>query len=253
MSGFPGRLRLASYNVYRARRFDAGPNGATPRAVLHDVGGLESLRTADVLALQEAIVGPLGREAGRRDTVAEIAARLGVESQGAGRHWGFAGAPLGRGREWGVGLVTRPPAVFHPLPLPKAFWSPWRRAAMLGEIGPWLVASLHLEVWPLVGAASRRDQMRVVLDAVQRLDDGGRRPTVLAGDFNCQPGSGPHAELCRRGFVPAQPQPAGTFRLGPLRLHLDHIYVRGARVRDAGVETRARGSDHLPVWAVLEI
>jgi endonuclease/exonuclease/phosphatase family metal-dependent hydrolase len=255
MNEFPGVLRVASYNIFKARWFEPQANGASRGAVLADLDAFPTLRGADVLALQEAIVGPLGRPAQRRDTVAEIAARIGIEPHGAGRHWSFHGARLGPEREWGVALVTRPPAEFHPVRLPKQFWSPWQRSAVLAEVGPWLVASLHLEVWPLVGAASRRAQIRAVLDAVDRLDAGRDRPVVLAGDFNCQPGGGPHADLRRHGFALAHPERGRTFGLGPLGmlgLHLDHIYVRGARVREAGIESRARGSDHQPVWAVLE-
>jgi endonuclease/exonuclease/phosphatase family metal-dependent hydrolase len=254
MSGFPAILRVASYNIFKARHFESQPGGAARRAVLDDVSGLASLREADVLALQEAIVGRLGPAASpARDTVAEIAARLGVDGAGSGRHWSFRGVRLGRHREWGVGLVTRAPAVFQPVRLPKAVWSPWQRNALLAEVGPWLVVCLHLEVWPVIGAASRRRQIAAVLEALDRLDGGRGMPAVLAGDFNCQPGDALHGELRRHGFAAALPEGRTTFRLGRLGLHLDHIYARGARVLDAGVETAARGSDHWPIWATLAL
>lgn len=248
-------LRVASYNIFQARHFEPRPEaGAAARAVLDDVTRLACLRQADVLALQEAIVGRLGPETSpARDTVAEIAARLGVDGSGSGRHWSFRGVHMGRDREWGVGLVTRAPAVFQPLRLPKAAWSPWQRNALLAEVGPWLVACLHLEVWPLIGAPSRRRQLAAVLEALERLDAGRGLPMVLAGDFNCQAGDPLHADLRRRGFVPALAERRTTFRLGRLGLHLDHIYARGARVLDAGVETGARGSDHWPIWATLSL
>ena len=250
MSDSPRRLSVASYNIDKARHFDppARGNGGSRRgAVLEDLLVLEVLHQADVLALQEAIVGPLAAGAGARDTVAEIGAVLGVDGHA------FHGSRDGSAREWGVALLCRHPARFRGLDLPRAFWSPWRRSVVLGEIGAWIVASLHLEVWPLVGAASRLAQTRALLDLVEEVDRGGGRPVVLAGDFNCEPGSAPHRLLLRRGFAPTLAGRQATWRFPGLPLHLDHIYARGARTVQAGVERRARGSDHFPVWADLEI
>ena len=241
------RLRVASYNIYKARHFDppAGGNGAARRgSVLEDLRVLED---PDVLALQEAIVGPLTRGAPARDTVAEIGAVMGADAHA------FQGSPDGAAREWGVGLLCRHPARFRGRNLPKAFWSPWRRSVVVGEIGDWIVASLHLEVWPMVGAASRLAQTRALLDLVEEVGGGSGRPVVLAGDFNCQPGTPPHRLLTRRGFAPALAGRQATWLFHGLALHLDHIYVRGARAVAAGVERRARGSDHFPVWADVEI
>jgi endonuclease/exonuclease/phosphatase family metal-dependent hydrolase len=250
MQNSPRRLRVASYNIYKARHFDPGArgNGSSRRgAILEDLAVLEVLRKADVLALQEAIVGPLAPGAAARDTVAEMGVVLGVNGHA------FHGSPDGAAREWGVGLLCRHPARFRGRNLPKAFWSPWRRSVLVGEIGVWIVASLHLEVWPIVGAASRMTQTRALLNLVAEVDDGCGRPVVLAGDFNCETGTPPHRLLLRRGFAPALAGRQATWRFPGLPLHLDHIYVRGARAVAAGVERRARGSDHFPVWADLEI
>jgi endonuclease/exonuclease/phosphatase (EEP) superfamily protein YafD len=47
--------------------------------------------------------------------------------------------------------------------------------------------------------------------------------------------------------------PAATWSWARIvRLRLDHAYVRGAQVVGAGVATRARGSDHRPIWVEVE-
>jgi len=245
--GDPARLRIASYNIYKGHFFDnPGPRGGS---VLEDLGRVEGLRQADVLALQEAVVGPLGSNGAARDTVREIAQRLGLDGQANGCIR-FSGTPHGRG-QWGVALVCRRRADFRPVELPRPFWSPWQRGAILARYGPWVVGTLHLEVWPL-GAPARRRQMRAVLAAVDAFAADPTTPVVLAGDFNCQRG-GPHDVLKDAGFVPALERRIPTFALAGVRLHLDHIYVRGARVLEAGVEHGARGSDHWPVWADLAL
>lgn len=242
----PHRLRVASYNIFKAKFFETpGRRGGT---VLEDFTQLDSLRRADVLALQEAFVGPLRPGGPDRDTVGELAARLEFGG-GSDGHRRFHGVPYGCGR-WGVGLLTRPAARFETLDLPRPFWSPWQRGAILARFGPWIVGTLHLEVWP-IGAPARRQQIVTILRAVDRMRDGGRTPVVLAGDFNCQ-GGGPHEELERAGFTPALRDGVATYAIAGLGLRLDNIYVRDAEVLAAGVERGARGSDHWPVWADVE-
>jgi endonuclease/exonuclease/phosphatase family metal-dependent hydrolase len=243
----PRRLRITTYNIYNGNFFDRpGPRGGS---VLEDFDGLESLRRTDVLALQEAWVGPLDGNATARNTVHEIAVRLGLDGAIDGRAR-FAGAPH-RGGESGVALVCREPARYEAVRLPRPFWSPWARGALFARFGPWLVGTLHLEVWP-IGAPARIRQMRRVLAAVDELTKNDPTPVVLAGDLNCQRG-GPHELLREAGFVPALSQRVRTWALCRFTMHLDHIYVRGARVLDAGVLHAARGSDHWPVWAEIAL
>lgn len=258
----PARLHIASYNVFKGNYLDRrGPRGGTLR---DDVSSLASLRAADVLLLQEAVI--VGAAPGRpgRDTVAALAAAwVGAAALGGGSGVGsqtangaaaeatsvaFAGSPAGHGR-WGVAAICRHPARFESLQLPRPFWSPWQRAALGAEIGDWLVVTVHLEVWP-IGAPARRKQMAAVLDFVNTAAPEGRRPVIVAGDLNCERGA-PHDALVGAGFRPAIDSGPPTFEFAGLRLRLDHIYVRGASVEGAGVERAARGSDHRPVWAVL--
>ncbi len=274
-SPVPRRLRVASYNVFKARYAVATPpGGAAIRPRRHDLERdfnlYPTLHDADVLALQEAFTRPRGREphAPAIDTVATLGAAMhwpafdrGTARSGVApapgapagqiphpRQSAFNGVPHGGGL-WGVAILCRWPAVFHDVRLPQAWWSPWRRTAIVAEIGPWIVATLHLEVWP-PGAAARLAQSAAVLAAIDALPQSIQRPAVIIGDFNCQRGA-PHDVLRRGGFEPAPPGPR-TWALGGIKLRLDHIYVRHARILSAGVEERATGSDHKPLWCEVE-
>ena len=49
------------------------------------------------------------------------------------------------------------------------------------------------------------------------------------------------------GFEPAIETAYHSFGRWPLRMCLDHIFVRGVTVTEAGVSETARGSDHRPL------
>lgn len=271
----PVRLRVVTYNVFQARYLRAGaapvagaaagrrsPLAATPdpgardggrRSILRDFATLPSLQTADVILLQEALARPAGAVAAV-DTVATLAQAVGVDPDRTvpprgTSHTSFHPSVRSGGAHWGLGIVSRMPARFTPVALPNAWWSPWPRAALFAEIGPWILITLHLEVWP-VGDAARRRQTQAILDALLLMVGNSTRPVVLAGDFNCQRGR-PHQVMRRNGFEPV-PATAPTWFLGPLALRLDHVYVRNARVVASGVEGGARGSDHRPLWVDVE-
>lgn len=256
MSPAPRKLRIASYNIWRCRHLDARMPAPGGGSVLDDIARLEPLHAADVIFLQEAVVGRFGAASASRDAVAEI--RRGLAANGSGPmspetyYTAFHGAPLANGLLWGVGLVSRYPADCRALDLPRPFWSPWQRSALLVRLGPWILVTLHLEVWPLVGTWARREQMRTVLAALDAMPGSKESPIVVAGDFNCEPGAGPHRALAARGFEAALEGRRPTFRMAGVGFQLDHIYVRRARVVEAGVGEAARGSDHLPVWATVE-
>jgi endonuclease/exonuclease/phosphatase family metal-dependent hydrolase len=243
MNDAGARLRVATYNVYKANYLDrAGPRGGTLR---DDFAALSILREADVLALQEATVESDAAGSVIRDAVHELVPHLRTVKERP-RHTLFHGVPHGTGRRWGVAMVTREPAEFEAIDLPRPFWSPWQRGGVLARIGPWIVVTAHLEVWPL-GASARRQQMRALLAAIDKAGPSGT-PVILTGDFNCQRG-GPHDLLVEAGFAPALDGRQPTWSLAGVHLRLDHIYVRGARVLAAGIAGDARGSDHRPLWA----
>jgi endonuclease/exonuclease/phosphatase family metal-dependent hydrolase len=87
-----------------------------------------------------------------------------------------------------------------------------------------------------------------------------RHPVVLMGDFNDRPISVVHRTLRKHftdAFTASGKRWGPTFKVGPLRLRLDHIYVSaGMRVLDCRVRndvlTRV-ASDHRPVVASVDI
>jgi endonuclease/exonuclease/phosphatase family metal-dependent hydrolase len=106
----------------------------------------------------------------------------------------------------------------------------------------------------------RRHQRRQMLSEAMLLDKDLRHPVILMGDFNDRPLSVVHYEL-RRHFINAFSSLGKwwgpTFKVGPLPLRLDHIYVSpGIRVIDCWVrrdeQTRA-ASDHWPLIARIEV
>ena len=236
----PRRLRIASYNIYKGHYHDRGDG----RSFAADIAGDPQLRDADVLLVQEAVVGTITPRKPPRDTLAVLGAALG----GAPAATRFLGARHGHDARWGVAILSRHPARFHDVPLPRA--SPWPRGAIIAEIGPFLVASLHLDVGPAL-APGRWWHMGRLLQALAAIDPAGQRPTIVAGDFNCERGSA-HWRLRRAGFTGVELGDSTWSWARILRLRLDHAYVRQVHVVGSGVATAARGSDHRPIWIEVE-
>jgi endonuclease/exonuclease/phosphatase family metal-dependent hydrolase len=106
----------------------------------------------------------------------------------------------------------------------------------------------------------RSHQRRQMISEAMLLDKKLHHPVILMGDFNDRPISVVHREL-RRHFTDAfsslGKRWGPTFKVGPLHLRLDHIYVSpGIRVIDCWVrrddQTRT-ASDHWPLIAELEV
>jgi len=107
------------------------------------------------------------------------------------------------------------------------------------------VYSIHLSTWVNAGPASKRAQVRTVLDDAQ-----GYPLVIVAGDLN---GHGVGKELARGGYRWLTEHNAPTNRLW----RWDHVFVKGADVRDSVrtgvIKTNRHASDHRPVWAVLKM
>jgi endonuclease/exonuclease/phosphatase family metal-dependent hydrolase len=134
---------------------------------------------------------------------------------------------------------------------------PWDRprvawARLRLDEGPLTVASVHLRAPIPPGTRSRRDsQLRRLAVWAEPWITGGR--LVVAGDFNT---INPHlpgmTDASGNGPLPTW-RPLAVPWLRPI-LRLDAIFV-GTRLRvlDARVDSRWRGSDHLPVVARIEV
>ncbi len=229
------QLTFASYNIHKAVGTDGRRDPDRILTVLRELD-------ADVIALQEC-----DRRFGARDSVIERAAlddtpwrALPVARRATSLGW-HGNALLVR--------RTLEPLEAHAVALPML--EP--RGAVRGDfaIGGRRLRALgmHLDLSGL----RRRDQIRAVLGHLEGCEHAC--PAVLMGDFNQwgmgtgamrEFGPGWHALAPGRSFPSRQPV-----------AHLDRIIVsREWRVMAAGVHHSAlatRASDHLPVWARLEL
>ena len=118
------------------------------------------------------------------------------------------------------------------------------------------VFTCHLGLGPRERTFQRK---QMVSDAIL-LSRDLRHPVVLMGDFNDRPIPVVHRDLRKHftdAFAAAGKRGAPTFKVGPVSLRLDHVYVSdGIRVLDCWVRndqlTRV-ASDHRPVIATVEV
>jgi endonuclease/exonuclease/phosphatase family metal-dependent hydrolase len=111
-----------------------------------------------------------------------------------------------------------------------------------------------------LSARERTFQRRKMLSDAILLSEHLRHPVILMGDFNDSPISVVHRSVRRHftdAFTAAGKRWGPTFRLGPIPLRLDRIYVgAGIRVVDCWIRRDAlarAASDHRPVVSTLEV
>ena len=218
-------IRIVTFNIKLARRID--------RAI--EVLGSDSLRGADILALEEM------DDAG----VDRIARALDLNyvyypgSIHPTEHKYFGPAVLSRwpiARSWKLLLP-------HEGRLRRQ-----RRTATAAQIvirGRTVrVYAVHLETPSNASDAARADQVRAILADAAAFAG----PVVVAGDFNSY---GVGLVLTRHGYRWLTARLDPSISIFPW----DHIFVRGlapARPGGAGVVRAVHGaSDHRPVWAVV--
>jgi endonuclease/exonuclease/phosphatase family metal-dependent hydrolase len=222
----PPAIKVVTLNVKYSRRV------ATVVQLLRE---LESLRNADVIALQE--MDDTGTEAIARALALNYVYYPGALHPKTGRNFGNA-------------LLTPWPVESDAklvLPHPGRFRK-MIRIAVAATIRirdrPVRCYSLHLETPLAVSAAQRREQAAVVVTDAEPFDR-----VVVAGDFN------------NEAIVAEVFQEAGyrwiTRGAGDTISHWawDHIFARGLRLRDfasvGAVAEKRDVSDHKPVWAEL--
>jgi endonuclease/exonuclease/phosphatase family metal-dependent hydrolase len=218
-------LRIVTFNIKLGRGIE--------RAI--EVLGKDSLRGADVLALQE--MDEVGVERIARALKLNYVYYPGSIHPTDHKYFGPALlSPWPIERSWKL-ILPHAGRIRHQ-----------RRtatAAVLRVRGERILAyAVHLETQLRISDAAREDQVLTILrDAA-----GFRGPVVIAGDFNSQ-GIGPF--LVQHGYSWV------TARVGPSIsiFSWDHIFVRHlspTRSPGAGLVKDVRGaSDHRPVWAVV--
>ncbi len=243
-AGGAGPWRVIAYNIH-------GVDGVR---LADSIAGTPGLRDADVLMLSEVHAhGPCSE-------ACVAGARLGMASAYAPGHH------QDRGTE-GVAILSRWPLTdveVIGLPYHDVVVNSARRVAIAATVmtaeGPVRIYAVHLD--NRITPDQRVAQLAPVL-ARTRAWPG---PIVLGGDFNTSPFSWlgsvvplPTGRQCdaveaavrRAGLT--TPVTASGATSAWLDMRLDAIYTRGVAVRQFGVSRDVRISDHLPLWADVEV
>ena len=225
--------RFLSYNVRH------GQGVLSPVSLRRTARMIASLRP-DVVMLSE-----LYRWPGRYDQPALIARALGMSQ--------LFQANVVKGRlEYGNAILSR-----WPLELVSDVHLPKRR-----EARGLLVGAVEMEGTRVIVAAThlslhrktRAEQLEViagvlVAHACANTRAGTDAPTVLAGDFNCEPRElGPLLGSLRMAEHPPPTYPS----VAPVA-HYDHILWSDHWRLDAIATSRSLASDHLPIHADLDL
>ena len=233
-------LRVVSWNIALGR--------ALPRIETH-LRTSGNLRSAGVLALQEVSRTARGSQA---RTLAE---RMGM-------NYVYAGAHRCRlGQERGQAILSRFPIVRSwRLTLPQVRHPRIALVADLAVGGDLLrLVNVHLENRSRVNPFILRQRAEQLSHLLEWLEAAGHAQTVLVGDLNTlgfivDRGRSEvlDALLGAAGFRDAHGGDAtATFPI--LGSRLDWIYARHATALRAAIENTGRLSDHLAVWADVDL
>ncbi|HVV81824.1 MAG TPA: endonuclease/exonuclease/phosphatase family protein [Kofleriaceae bacterium] len=242
--GARGPWRVVAYNIH----------GVDGDRLARAIGDTPALRDADLLLLSEVHAhGPCS-------DACVAGARLGMASAYAPGH------RQDRGTE-GVAILSRWPLSdvevielpYHGVVVNSARRVAVAATAMTGD-GPVRVYAVHLD--NRIAPSARVAQLAPVLERTRAWPG----PVVIGGDFNTSPfswigGVVPVPTGRQHGAVEAAVRRAGltTPVTGSgatsawLSMRLDAIYTRGVAVRSFGVSRDVRISDHLPLWADVEL
>lgn len=230
------QLTFATYNIHKAVGLDRKRDPDRILAILREID-------ADVVALQE-----VDRRFGRRASVLPLHA--------IAEHTPYHAVPLNH-RPDSIGwhgnalLVRRGIAVIEAgiVPLPTLEPRGAIRADLMVQRRRVRVVGMHLDLSGL----RRRQQCRTILAHLARCD--GHCPTVVMGDTN---ELAPHLGALREFHAPWRVLALGkSFPARRPVAMLDRVVIsEDWSLLEGGVHhsaLAARGSDHLPVWARLEL
>ena len=225
------------------------------------------LPSPQILALQEADRETI--RAGGRHVARELARHLQMNyafapanvpegEQAVPREWYLdfeeECSPTERGRT-GVGLLSRLPfsqVERLDLPFKKCAWRPKLAIEASFQVGEKSFHIFNSHIDPHADIPEQIAQHSEVLAHADKLEG----PVILLGDFNTlsrRSGVAMRDFLESEGFETPFPTGTATWRSGPIRLHTDWIFTRGARVVRFGVARPLSVSDHWPVWAEIDL
>ncbi|HEX8843772.1 MAG TPA: endonuclease/exonuclease/phosphatase family protein [Pyrinomonadaceae bacterium] len=155
----------------------------------------------------------------------------------------------------GVAILSRLPFAMVErveLPFAECAWRPRLALAATFQIAGRDVHLFNSHIDPHADTAGQLEQHEAVLARARELAG----PVILLGDFNTLSKRSclvVREFLESRGFHTPFPTGTATWRSGPIRLHTDWVFVRGASVKRFGVARRLSVSDHWPVWAEIDL
>lgn len=239
----PVRLTVLTYNIHHAE-------GTDKKLDLPRIAGVIRSCNADLVALQEVDRGTA--RTNRSNQPAALARLLDM-------HVAYGPAMEFQGGKYGNAILSRRPIVWsRTLPLPhRPGGRREPRVAVTARCkvrggGEVLFASTHLdhtrEPSDRLSQAQALGIMQVTHFTKEAL------PTILAGDFNCEPGSPPMEQLKEHGWSLVSGANASFVGANESK-SIDHVLVSdpaGWRVVEARVIDEPVASDHRPVLVILE-
>jgi endonuclease/exonuclease/phosphatase family metal-dependent hydrolase len=237
----PQRITVLTYNIHHGEGMDKKLDLARIAKVIRAV-------EPDFVALQELDTG-VQRTGGINEP--EHLARL------TKMHGVFGPAMDFQGGKYGDAVLSRGPIVSsQTLALPYRPGNkrePRVAVEAVAKVGGEEVVFISTHLDHTAEPSDRLEQANQ-LNAAYRGDD---RATILAGDFNCEPGSPPMRELSRVWTVASNADPSLTCPADVPTEKIDHVLLKPAegrwRVVDAKVIDERVASDHRPVVVKLEL
>ena len=231
-------LRIVSYNIR------LGVDSSMTR-----IAEVMASAAPDVICLQE--VGNDWIMGEKVDTTAIIAEKLDAPV----RH--YAPAIFQDGGEYGIALICKHKTVVEDCrQLPQYDDEP--RVLLTTRIeapeGPIRLMTSHLSIEP----RDRLEQCSWIADRLEECNRDEPLPTVLVGDLNCELGSAELDDLCQRAALRCAlvevlgNHPPSFPTVDPHRA-IDHILIDKSFFALRARVDPSLGSDHLAVWADLEL
>jgi endonuclease/exonuclease/phosphatase family metal-dependent hydrolase len=230
---FADTLKVVSFNIKFSQEIDLA---------IRELSAAEPTRDADILLLQEM------DEQGVERIAKALAYNYVYYPAGLHPHHNknFGNAVLAK---WPIANDKK---ILLPYEAPGTNTSRIAVAAtvVIGELKI-LTYSVHTAtIWQ--GEESRLKQANRVIESIPEQIDY----VIVGGDFNTLMAESLMAtedSFYRKGLVRATKSVGRTVSRSPLKIALDHIFVKGMQVVEAGAFDASRASDHLPIWVKLKI